>query len=69
VHYVDDPSRVLKIAADEYPQLKVLETGSSTLAATRKFHDSLTGRKQAIHKCATTKESVEDCHSLKSLLL
>ena len=51
VHHLDDPSRLLKIAADEYPQLKVLATGSSTLAATRKFRDSLTGRKQAIHLC------------------
>ena len=51
VHHLEDPSRLLKIAADEYPQLKILATGSSTLAATRKFRDSLTGRKQAIHLC------------------
>lgn len=51
VHHLDDPSRLLKIAADAYPRLKVLATGSSTLAATRKFRDSLTGRKQAIHLC------------------
>jgi len=49
VHRLGDPSRVLKIAADAYPGLKVLATGSSTLAATRKFRDSLTGRKQAIY--------------------
>ncbi|MDX8406467.1 MAG: AAA family ATPase [Mariprofundus sp.] len=29
-HRLDDPSRLLKIAADEYPHLKVLATGSST---------------------------------------
>ena len=51
VHNLDDPSRLLKIAADEYPHLKVLATGSSTLAATRKFHDSLSGRKWAVHLC------------------
>jgi len=51
VHRLDDPSRLLKIAADEYPHLKVLATGSSTLAATRKFSDSLTGRKRSIHLC------------------
>ena len=51
VHRLDDPSRLLKIAADQYPHLKVLATGSSTLAATRKFRDSLTGRKQSIHLC------------------
>jgi len=51
VHRLNDPSRLLKIAADEYPQLKILATGSSTLAATRKFRDSLTGRKRAIYLC------------------
>ncbi len=51
VHRLDDPSRLLKIAADEYPRLKVLATGSSTLAATRKFSDTLTGRKRSIHLC------------------
>ncbi|NGP53568.1 ATP-binding protein [Thioalkalivibrio sp. XN8] len=51
VHRLDDPSRLLKIAADEYPQLKILATGSSTLAATRKFSDSLAGRKRSIHLC------------------
>ena len=49
VHRVEDPSRLLKIAADEYPHLKILATGSSTLAATKKFRDSLTGRKQVIY--------------------
>jgi len=49
VHRLEDPSRLLKIAADEYPDLKVIATGSSTLAATHKFRDSLTGRKESIH--------------------
>ena len=49
VHQLSDPSRLLKIAADEFPQLRVLATGSSTLAATQKFRDSLTGRKRTIH--------------------
>jgi predicted AAA+ superfamily ATPase len=48
VHQLDDPSRILKIGADEFPRLKILATGSSTLAATRKFRDSLTGRKRVI---------------------
>ena len=51
VHRLQDPSGVLKIAADEYPSLRVLATGSSTLAATRKFRDSLTGRKVVVHLC------------------
>jgi predicted AAA+ superfamily ATPase len=48
VHQLADPSRVLKIAADGFPKLKVLATGSSTLAATQKFRDSLTGRKRTV---------------------
>ena len=51
VQRLDDPSRLLKIAADAYPGLRVLATGSSTLAATRKFRDALTGRKEAVHLC------------------
>jgi len=49
VHRLEDPSRLLKIAADEYKGIKILATGSSTLAATKKFRDSLTGRKQSIY--------------------
>lgn len=48
VHQLPDPSRLLKIGADGFPNLKILATGSSTLAATRKFRDSLTGRKRVV---------------------
>jgi len=61
IHRLPDPSLVLKIAADEYPHLKILATGSSTLAATKKFRDTLAGRKTNIHltpvlwnECLTT---------------
>jgi len=40
---------VLKIAADVYPDLRILATGSSILAATKKFRDSLTGRKHTLY--------------------
>jgi predicted AAA+ superfamily ATPase len=49
IHRLKDPSLVLKIGADEFPGLKILATGSSTLAATHKFRDSLTGRKMNIY--------------------
>lgn len=49
IHRLVDPSMVLKIAADEYQYLKILATGSSTLSATQKFRDTLTGRKQRIY--------------------
>lgn len=67
VHRLDDPSRLLKIAADEYPALKVLATGSSTLAATRKFRDSLTGRKQEIHLTPVLWEECADPFGIPSL--
>jgi len=49
VHRVEDPSLLLKIAADEFPELRILATGSSTLQATQKFRDTLTGRKRSLH--------------------
>ena len=45
VHRLRNPSELLKIAADHYPDVKIVATGSSTLAAKRKFRDALTGRK------------------------
>ncbi len=49
VHRLQDPSRALKIAADVFPGLRILATGSSTLASTRKFRDTLTGRKAILY--------------------
>jgi predicted AAA+ superfamily ATPase len=48
IHQLEDPSSLLKIAADEFSHLRVLATGSSTLDATKKFRDSLTGRKRNV---------------------
>ena len=45
VHRLDNPSQILKIAADHYPSIRVLATGSSRLGASGKFRDTLTGRK------------------------
>jgi len=49
IHQLRDPSRVLKIGADQFAQFRILATGSSTLAASKKFRDTLTGRKRQIH--------------------
>lgn len=49
IHQLSDPSRLLKIGADLFPKLKILATGSSTLAASSKFRDTLTGRKRSVH--------------------
>jgi hypothetical protein len=45
IHRLDNPSELLKIAADHYPGIKILATGSSTLGASKKFKDTLAGRK------------------------
>ncbi|MGZ3749184.1 MAG: ATP-binding protein [Pseudobdellovibrionaceae bacterium] len=49
IHQLPEASMILKIAADEFPKLKVLATGSSSLVAGKKFKDTLTGRKRNIH--------------------
>lgn len=48
IHVLKNPSIVLKIAADHFPDTKVIATGSSTLGAQKKFKDTLTGRKNNI---------------------
>ncbi len=60
VHQLSDPSRVLKIGADLFPRLKILATGSSTLAASRKFRDTLTGRKRLVHLLPVLWGELED---------
>jgi predicted AAA+ superfamily ATPase len=45
IHRLADPSELLKIAADHYPTTRIVATGSSTLGATSRFRDTLTGRK------------------------
>src|ERR1035438_2758955 len=49
IHQLSDPARVLKIGADACPRVRILATGSSTLAASKKFRDTLTGRKRTVH--------------------
>jgi uncharacterized protein len=67
VHRLEDPSRVLKIAADEYSHLRVLATGSSTLAATRKFRDSLTGRKYSVYLTPVLWSECSACFGISDL--
>lgn len=60
IHRLDNPSEFLKIAADHYPNTKVIATGSSTLGASKKFRDSLTGRKVRIHLTPMLFHELED---------
>lgn len=48
IHRLANPSELLKIAADHYPDIKIIATGSSTLGASSRFRDTLTGRKVEI---------------------
>ena len=48
IHRLDNPSELLKLAADYYPDIKIIATGSSTLGASKRFKDTLTGRKREI---------------------
>ena len=48
IHRLKNPSELLKIAADYYPDTKIIVTGSSIITGTKKFKDTLTGRKKDI---------------------
>ena len=45
IHRLDNPSELLKIATDHFNSIKIVATGSSTITASKKFKDTLTGRK------------------------
>lgn len=48
VHRLANPSELLKIAADHFPDIRIVATGSSTLGASARFRDTLTGRKRTV---------------------
>lgn len=48
IHRLYNPSELLKIAADHFPESKIIATGPSTLEASSKFKDTLTGRRERI---------------------
>jgi predicted AAA+ superfamily ATPase len=59
IHQLEDPSRILKIGTDEFPHLKLLATGSSTLSASKKFKDTLAGRKRNIRLTPVTLDELD----------
>ena len=60
VHRLGNPSELLKIAADHYPDVRVLATGSSTLGASRRFRDTLAGRKAELWLTPMMSQDLED---------
>ncbi len=60
IHRLDNPSELLKIAADYYADTRVLATGSSTLGASAKFKDTLAGRKTELWLTPMTLADLRD---------
>ena len=60
IHRLENPSEILKIAADHYPNIHILATGSSTLGASAKFKDTLTGRKEELWLTPMITADIED---------
>ncbi len=60
IHRLPDPAAVLKIAADHFPRTRVLATGSSTLGASARFRDTLTGRKEEVWLTPMVLADLED---------
>ena len=45
-HYIPNPTKIFKIIHDDFPNLKVIATGSSSLEISFKIKEALTGRKR-----------------------
>lgn len=60
IHRLGNPSQLLKIAADHFPDVRVLATGSSTLGASTKFKDTLSGRKRDVWLTPMTTHDLGD---------
>jgi len=60
VHRLANPSELLKIAADHFPETKIIATGSSTLGASARFRDTLSGRKHELWLTPMMTEDLKD---------
>jgi len=60
VHRLADPTELLKIAADHFPGVRILATGSSTLGASARFRDTLAGRKAEVWLTPMTSADLAD---------
>jgi len=62
IHRLPNPAELLKIAADYHADTFFIATGSSTLGASSKFRDTLTGRKVEIW---LTPATIDDCNDFQ----
>jgi len=60
IHRLANASELLKIAADHYRDVRILATGSSTLGASAKFKDTLSGRKRDLWLTPMTTADLAD---------
>lgn len=60
IHRLDNPSELLKIAADHFPDVRIVATGSSTLGASARFKDTLAGRKSEVWLTPMTSADLVD---------
>jgi len=60
VHRLPNAAELLKIAADHYPGIRVVATGSSTLGASSRFRDTLAGRKRSLWLTPMASPDLED---------
>lgn len=65
IHRLSNPSQLLKIAADHYANINIFATGSSTLGASAKFKDTLTGRKRELWLTPINLEDLKDFNNPK----
>jgi predicted AAA+ superfamily ATPase len=59
VHRLADPATFLKIAADHFPRIRIVATGSSTLGVSARFRDTLAGRKEEVWLTPMTNEDLQ----------
>lgn len=45
-HYIPNPTKIFKIIHDDFPNLKIVATGSSSLEISDKIEEAMTGRKR-----------------------
>ncbi len=62
IHRLQNPSELLKIAADHFPDIRIIATGSSTLSASSKFRDTLAGRKRDLWLTPMCLRDLADAH-------
>lgn len=60
IHRLENASELLKIAADHFPDVRIVATGSSTLGASAKFKDTLSGRKRDLWLTPMTTADLAD---------